>query len=124
MAANRVKVDLPNKVDDIINLAKAIADKHAGLGGDSPLNGLKWAKITPAIAAADTAHKDAKRMSAQAEAATQTRDTALGDISVFIRAARDVLSGVHAEEMRKLGDYGFVVNAVASSAAKKVPATT
>ena len=118
MSSSRVRIDLPNKVDDIIKLAKAFSDKHTELAAASPLTGLKWTKITPAVATADAAHKDAKRFSAQAEAATETRDTALEDVNVFIRASRDILSGVHAEEMRKLGDYGFAVNATAPAARK------
>lgn len=121
MSTNRVRVDLPGGAEDRINLAKAIAGKHAELGTASPLGQLKWDKITPAIAAAETAHRESKRLQAQAEAATQTRDAALDTIVTFLRASRDVLSGVHVDEMRKLGDYGFTVTAVVSRGSKDTP---
>ncbi len=121
MSTNRVRIDLPTNAEDRINLAKAIAGKHAELGNASPLGQLKWDKITPAVTAAETAHRESKRLQAQAEAATQTRDAALETIVTFLRASRDVLSGVHADEMRKLGDYGFTVSATASRAAKETP---
>ena len=123
MATNRVRIDLPVKVEDQIRLAKAIAEKHAALGAASPLGQLKWDKITAALTTAETAHRDAKRLQAQAESATQMRDAALEMLQQFLRASRDVLSGVHADEMRKLGDYGFTVSATASRAAKETPET-
>lgn len=119
MSTNRVRVDLPSGAEDRINLAKAIAGKHAELGNASPLGQLKWDKITPAVTAAETSHRESKRLQAQAEAATQARDAALETVLTFLRASRDVLSGVHADEMRKLGDYGFTITAVASRASKE-----
>lgn len=119
MPSNRVRIDLPQNAAEKIKLAQTIATKHAELGAASPLAGLQWSKFTPAITTADEAHKEAKQREAQAEAATERRDTALELVDTFVRAARDVLSGVHAEEMRKLGDYGFSVNARGSSGAKK-----
>ncbi len=121
MSSNRVRVDLPTGAEDRINLAKMIAAKHTELGTASPLGQLKWEKVSPAIAAAETAHRESKRLQAQAEAATQTRDAALETIVTFLRASRDVLSGVHADEMRKLGDYGFTVSAVGGRTAKDTP---
>ncbi|WP_415908347.1 hypothetical protein [Oleiharenicola sp. Vm1] len=109
-------------MDDRINLAKMIAGKHAELGAASPLGQLKWDKITPAIAAAEASHRESKRLQAQAEAATQARDAALETIVTFLRASRDILSGVHVDEMRKLGDYGFTVSAVTNRASKEPPA--
>lgn len=123
MANNRVRVDLPNKVEDMISLAKTIAGKHAELGTASPLGLLKWDKITPAITAAETSHREAKRLQSQAESATQTRDAALELLTQFLRSSRDVLSGVHADEMRKLGDYGFTVSASSSRVAKETTET-
>jgi len=121
MSTNRVRVDLPNGAEDRINLAKMIAAKHTELGTASPLGQLKWDKVTPAIAAAETAHRESKRLQAQAEAATQTRDAALETVLQFLRSSRDVLSGVHADEMRKLGDYGFTVSASVSRSTKETP---
>lgn len=120
MPNNRVRVDLPTKVEDMISLGKAIAAKHAELGAASPLGQLKWDKITPALTAAETAHREAKRLQAQAESATEARDAALEVVLQFLRSSRDVLSGVHGDEMRKLGDYGFTVNA--SRSTKEAPA--
>lgn len=121
MSSNRVRVDLPTGAEDRINLAKMIAAKHTELGTASPLGQLKWDKVTPAITAAETAHRESKRLQAQGEAATQVRDAALETIVTFLRASRDVLSGVHADEMRKLGDYGFTVSASGSRAGKDTP---
>ncbi len=121
MSTNRVRVDLPQGAEDRINLAKMIAAKHTELGTASPLGQLKWDKVTPAIAAAETAHRESKRLQAQAEAATQARDVQLETIVTFLRASRDVLSGVHADEMRRLGEYGFAVSAFSSRGAKEAP---
>lgn len=118
MPNHRVRVDLPLKVEEQINLAKAIAAKHAEFGTASPLAQLKWDRILPAITTADTAHRDAKRLQAQAESATQTRDLNMVTVQGLLRSSRDVLSGVHADEMRKLGDYGFTVSASGNRAAK------
>lgn len=120
--ANRVKIDLPTNPEDKIALGKAIAGKHAELGAASPLGQLRWDKITPSLTLAETKQRDAKRNAAQAEADTQARDAALETVTTFLlRAGRDVLSGVYPDEMRKLGEFGFTVTAVASRGSKETP---
>jgi len=114
MNSNRVRVDLPSNADDKIRLAKAIVGKHAELGAASPLGQLKWDKITPALATAETENVNSRRSQAQGEASTQTRDAALEIVTTFLlRGGRDLLSGVYPDEMRKLGEFGFTVTAIA-----------
>lgn len=122
MATNRVRIDLPANPEDKIKLAKAIAGKHAELGAASPLSQLKWDKITPALATAETEHVSSKRFQSQAEAATQARDGALDIVTTFLlRGGRDVLTGVYPDEMRKLGEFGFTVTAVADRNSSDAP---
>lgn len=119
MASSTVRIDLPKNPGEIIKLAQDIVAKHTELGTASPLGGLKWREIQPQIEKADTSNKESKRLAKLAEAETADRDTALEIVNDFIRSARDILSGIHRGEMRRLGDYGFVVSAGGTAAAKK-----
>ena len=114
MTNSRVRVELPRKVDDIISLAKAIADKHAELESASPLTRMDWTEFKPAIDVADDAHRAARRLAAQAESALKERDDEMETLNLFLRRALVVLSEKHAGDMRRLEEYGFTVNVPAA----------
>jgi len=126
-----MRVDIPGKVDQHIELAKLIREKHVALGAASPLNSIEgFDAFGPLTITADTTNKNSKSLMKQAETAKQARDLALGQsgrlkpgtVRYFVTAARDVLLGVNKGKEKKLGDWGFVVDdspAPAKAKAKK-----
>jgi hypothetical protein len=123
MAKSNVRVPLPSDPSESIALLKKVKKKHDELGAASPLTGLKWGEISPALATADEQDGISDDLRKQAEKATEARDEKMPVVTEALRAARDVLSGLNRANPRVLGDYGFTVDdsprpAAASAKAK------
>ncbi len=122
MPNNKYKVEMPRDPTELIALLNSVLTKHTELGAASPLNGLKWAGITPGLTEAGTQDKLSDSLRKQAQKATGERDKHLPDITEFVRSVRDVLLGIHRDNPDALGDYGFNVSDATSAPAAPVPA--
>lgn len=123
MANNQFRVEIPADPSEAIQLLTAIKTKHTALGATSPLAGLKWAEIDPALTVAleqDALSDDCHR---RAEAATGARDAKMPAVKDAIRSARDVLMGLNRDNPDALGDFGFTVSDARSGNGGATPPT-
>ena len=120
MANNRYRVEIPANPGEAIALLNAIKSKHEEQGTSSPLSGIKWADINPALAIAKEQHDLSVELRRKAEAATGARDAKMAVVNDALRSARDVLMGLNRDNPDALGDYGFDV--ADARAAKDAPA--
>ena len=124
MANNKFKVEIPRDPTEALALLALVLTKHTTLAAASPLNGLKWAEITPDLAEAQKQDQLSDDLRRKAEKATGERDKHMGDIVEFIRSARDVLMGLNRDNPDALGDFGFKVSDAAPAAAKPAVVVT
>ena len=110
MAKSNVRVPLPSDPSESIALLKKVKKKHDELDTASPLAGLKWGEISPALASADEKDALSDDLRKQAEKATEARDAKMPVVTETLRSARDVLLGLNRDNPRVLGDYGFTVD--------------
>lgn len=111
MAKARITIPVQPRV--LIKLCIDVETEHKEQGKDSPLSILDWEKISPTIKEADEVDSKIASLNRELEKLAERRRTLIetpGGLSDFARQARDILSGVHRNEIRKLGDYGFDVN--------------
>lgn len=115
------------EIPAVIELAQDIADKDAELGVASPLASLNLSELLGeegALKMAKDHHQNAKRLEKEVEKEYEQRDKFVDLLQKLIRRSRDILKGVHADEPKKLGDFGFEVNHTADPAKSKQAAKT
>lgn len=110
MSNNQFRVEIPADPTETIKLLATIKAKHDALGAASPLVGLKWTEISPALVVAETQDKLSDEFRSKAEAATGARDTKMTLVKDSIRSARDVLMGLNRDNPDALGEFGFKVS--------------
>ncbi|MGL4399650.1 MAG: hypothetical protein ACRCXD_07255 [Luteolibacter sp.] len=110
MANNQFRVEIPAGPTETIKLLVAIKMKHEALGASSPLVGLKWAEISPALKIAAEQDQMSDDFRSKAEAATGARDAKMPLVKDSIRSARDVLMGLNRDNPDALGAFGFKVS--------------
>lgn len=110
MSNNRYRIEIPADPTEAIALLTAIQAKHELLAAASPLAGLKWAEIRPALTVAAAQDQLSDELSSQAETATGARDAKMPEVKDAIRSARDVLMGLNRENPDALGAFGFKVS--------------
>jgi hypothetical protein len=104
------RIPIPTNPGEIIDLASSIEEQHTALGKASPLAMLEWDIVSPQIKDASAVQKQIDKISKELEKLTQRRNNLLDPIGEFVRSSRDILSGVYRSEMKKLGDFGYVVD--------------
>lgn len=110
MANNRYRIDIPTDPTAALALLGTIKAKHEALAASSPLGGLKWPVITPALTTALAEDAKSDDFRSKAEAATGARDAELPVVMEAIRSARDVLMGLNRDNPDALGEFGFKVS--------------
>ena len=115
MPQSKPRVVIPRKNGDVIQLAQTIQAKDAQLGAASPLALLKWADKLAAIQSALDAQEQAETLRKQLDAAYEERDRCIKELLESIRQSRDVLTGIYRQDMNKLEDFGFTVEAKTQS---------
>ena len=112
------KVTIPTNVEELLELARQIAAKHATDGAGSILNSVQdysWNTLAPTIQACLDQHRQAEQLRRQSEQAYQERNLLLTPIAEAVRSSRDLLMGAFRNTPRKLGDWGFDVSEPSSS---------
>lgn len=115
------QVVIPNKPDELITLAKLVAQKHYQDGANSPLNALDWDKLNQVLYEVEMKMQEARKVSREKELATQAYQLALGidktqsskvtgTVKYLITSIRDVLLGSFRGREKELGNWGFKVN--------------
>jgi gamma-glutamyltranspeptidase len=113
MASKRIRIGIPNKVEDQLKLSKLIYQKHVADGKTSILNTMedhKWDDLGPNIEPALTKHLEAEELRRKMEQAYKDRDRMMGDVESSIKSTRDFLKGVYSKQPKKLGEYGYSVD--------------
>jgi len=121
MAARNLRIKIPKKAPDLIELAKLILAKHAADGASSVLNSIDMTDFANKSATADTEHKRMTKLKRDSEIATENRNLALGfskgqgsepdgSVVFFTKTCRDILKGIYKGREHELGDWGFEVN--------------
>jgi hypothetical protein len=121
------RVGIPINVQEILELAEIIKNKHQADGQLSPLNSLtehNWATIGPRLEDCVQHHLKAEELKRQMELAYRERDAMLKPISETVKASRDLLMGVYRSSPKKLGEWGFMVSDNPSKAARKATGTS
>jgi hypothetical protein len=106
------RINIPAKPGELIDLCVAIADGHKKLGKSSPLSILKWNEITPTVTEADELDDKIGELSRELDQLTERRKGLIDKpdgLADFARQSRDILMGVHRNELTKLNDFGFEV---------------
>jgi hypothetical protein len=118
-----VRVNIPQNPTEAIRLMQSVNTRHTDLGDSSPLGGLKWADLSPAVARAAEHDAKAKEIERELEKRYRERDKEMPLIIQGLRSARDVLLGVNADNPKVLGDFGYTVDDTARNRAAKTDAT-
>jgi hypothetical protein len=90
----------------------AIFTKHTADGAASPLNFLTditWAEEGSKIQQALDKHEEAEMHKMLMEQAYRERDLILKNTPVIVKSSRDLLTGIHRENMKRLSNWGFTV---------------
>ena len=115
------RIVIPENKSELCTLAAAIKKKHLDLGAASPLSGMKWDDLGPAIDEASGFDKSATQLAKDAEKAMGNRNERMPKISQVVRSARDILSGLNATNLKALGDWTFVVDDSPQAKSKTTP---
>ncbi|OYU64690.1 MAG: hypothetical protein CFE22_17440 [Cytophagaceae bacterium BCCC1] len=116
------RVGIPINVQEILELAEIIKNKHLTDGQLSPLNSLtehNWSTMGPRLEVCVQHHLKAEELRRQMELAYRERDAMLKPISETVKASRDLLMGVYRSSPKKLGEWGFMVSDNPSKSGRK-----
>ncbi len=108
-----MRVEIPRNAKDLLVLAEDILAKHTADGAASPLNLLEditWATEGPKVATALAKHDEAEHYRLLMEKAYRERDLLMKETGIIVKNSRDLLTGIHRENMKRLGDWGFSVD--------------
>ena len=105
------KIVIPSNPKELLELAKKIYQKHESDGDSSLLKPLNWDEIGAKINEGLQLHEKAEELQREMEKAYENRDIIIEEVEDKIKRSRDLLKGIHRDDLKKLGDYGFEVNA-------------
>jgi hypothetical protein len=114
-----MKVEIPTNIEDKLKLAQKINAKHQADGADSELRLQPWDALSPTIGTALAYHEEAEDLKRKMNKAYEQRDLLVGPIDAAIKNSRDVLTGNHKNEMKRLGDWGFTVTESSTASKSK-----
>jgi hypothetical protein len=120
-----MRVEIPKNAEDLLKLATRIHKKHEADGTMSPLNSLvdyKWETEGPKLQQAQAKHDEAEELKKKMETAYRERDLIMANTANIVRSSRDVLMGINRENMKRLGEWGYVVEASSAPASKSTTA--
>ena len=130
------RVAIPENALELITLGKAIVAKHIADGANSPLtNFVDTATLAAKLQTAETEHLLSLQVHRDAETARAKRDIAIwgsdtthtatvaGSIIRELTKAQKGLSVIFSDDLHRLGDWGFTVNAAASHTTPATPPT-
>ena len=81
----------------------------------------KWETEGPRLALAQEKHEEAELLKKKMETAYRECYLLMSGTTNIVRASRDILAGINRENMKRLGDWGFSVEASAAAKKKGVP---
>lgn len=106
------RVEIPRNLEEHLDLAQTVYDKHLADGDASLLKNLAdydWAIVGPKIDACLAKHKEAEDFKRKMDEAYKERDLIFPEIDEAVRASKAMLKGIFTKNPKKLGDWGFTV---------------
>jgi len=107
------RVIIPLNLEEQLDLATKVYQKHLSDGNTSILNnldGLDWAKLGPEIANCLKIHEEAEDYKRKMEESYRNRDIIFSQLTQIVRASKSLLKASYSKNPKKLGDWGFVVD--------------
>ena len=123
----KMRVEIPKNPKELLDLSIKVSAKHTADAAASPLNLLQDIDIaveSSKAAAALLKHNEAEDLRLQMEKAYKDRDFLMSNTATFVKNSRDLLTGMHRENMKRLGDWGFTVDHSAKAKKAVVPPAT
>ena len=108
--AKLVRVQISKNAEKLLSLAELVAKRHLELGAESPLKVLDWDKQAEIVKTALDLHKQAKEYQRLSEQAHEKRDILIAPLDDLLKQSRDLLKALYRTELKKLGEFGFVVD--------------
>jgi hypothetical protein len=107
------RVEIPQNIEQNLQLAQKVFDKHKLDGDASILNNLSdldWNTTGTQIALCLAKHLEAEECKRKMEEAYRDRDLYLPEIGELLRASKSLLKAAFSKNPKKLGDWGFTVD--------------
>lgn len=107
------RVVLPTNIEENLNLAQKVFEKHQADRDASlllNLDGMSWAELGPKIAICLQKHLEAEDLKRKMEEAYRERDLALPEILETLRASKSLLKASFPKNPKKMGEWGFTVD--------------
>jgi hypothetical protein len=107
------RINIPLNIEENLDLAKKVFDKHKADGASSLLNNLQdydWDKIGANVSICLAKHLEAEEYRRKMEGAYRERDLHLPEINEALRASKSLLKAAFSKNPKKLGDWGFSVD--------------
>jgi hypothetical protein len=107
------RVTIPRNVEENLQLASKVYEKHLKDGASSVLNNLSdvsWETTGDKIALCLEKHLEAEELKRKMEECYRTRDMFFPEITEVLQASRGLLKGIYSKNPKKLGDWGFDVD--------------
>lgn len=117
----KMRVNIPANPKGLLELVGKIFAKHNADAAASPLISLQDIDLVVEKAKAEAAlikHNEAENFRLLMEQAYKERDFLMQNTAKVAKNSRDLLTAIHRANMKRLGDWGFIVDH--SPKAKKV----
>jgi hypothetical protein len=113
MSKTRMRVPIPKNVQELLELAQKIYNKHQSENEASPLQSVEdhnWNDIGDDIKKCLELHLEAEELKGKMEKSYRERDILFKKIDETVKASRDVLTGIYRKNMKRMTDWGFQVD--------------
>jgi hypothetical protein len=107
------RVEISQNVEEMLNLASTVYEKHESDGDASPLlklDGTSWKEIGPKIKPTLAKHHEAEELRKQADKAYRERDLYVSEIKETVQASKNLLKALNQKNPKRLADWGFDVH--------------
>lgn len=107
------RIEISQNVEEMLNLASKVYEKHEADGDASPLknlDGTSWNVIGPMIEPTLAKHREAEELKKQADKAYRERDLNVPEIKEAVMNSRNLLKALNPKNPKRLADWGFEIH--------------
>ncbi len=107
------RIKVPRNIEARLTLAAAIFKKHTDDDINSPLKMMvdhDWTITGPQVEEVLDIHEQAEDLRRRSEALYKKRDLMMANIDKIIRASANTLKGIHSQNIKRLGEWGYEVS--------------
>lgn len=106
----KLRVPIPaTNAKEVLELATKVLNKHLSDADKTKLGIMDWQYLQPVIEKAVLLQQEAENFKTLSMQRIQDRNLLMDDITEAVRNARDILTGGHKKDMKKLGNWGYTV---------------